>query len=270
MDIRQLEVFCKVSELKSFSRAARALHLTQPTVSGHVQSLERFLNTRLFDRLGREVQPTRAGRLLYEHARRVLKAREEAVQALEGFLGVIHGELLIAASTIPGGTLLPPHIGRFKELYPDVRVSLTVLDSQKVIEGVKEGRYEMGMAGARTKDPRLLFRPFGHDELILVVCRDHPLAARSSISVGALEGIPLIVRESGSGTRAAAEEKLKALGLNLARCRVAAEMGDALAVRNAVKARVGASIVSRLAVEEDLRAGSIKELPIRGFRCIRE
>ena len=149
MDLRQLEIFAKVAELGSFSRAAEALSLTQPTVSEHIRALEHELGLRLLDRLGRGAAVTPAGRLLLSHAHRLLALSREARQAMDGFLGKMSGELLVGASTIPGEYILPPLIGEFKAKFPDISITLLIGDSQAAVDWVGDGRAELGVVGAR-------------------------------------------------------------------------------------------------------------------------
>src|SRR5690349_1725269 len=149
MDLRRLEVFAKVAELGSFSRAAEALFLTQPTISEHVRGLEDELGVQLLDRLGRGATPTRAGQLLLGYARRMLSLSREAHQALERFQGRVSGELVVGGSTIPGEYVLPAIIGRFKAKYPDVSISLLIGSTRQVSDWLEEGRVEVGVVGAR-------------------------------------------------------------------------------------------------------------------------
>jgi DNA-binding transcriptional LysR family regulator len=270
MDIRQLEVFCQVIKSGSFSRAAKALGLSQPTASEHIKILEDELGTRLFDRLGRRVQPTRAGLLLQTHAQRILQEREKAKAAVEEFLGIVRGQLSLGASTIPGGFLLPRLLGGFKTRYPDTTVNIRVLDSGRVAGGVLEGEFQIGFTGARHPGGQLIYRPFARDELLLAVPPDHPLAAKRRIRAEELGGVKLIVREEGSGTRSVAEGRLRELGFEMKPDQVAAVLGNPQAVRTALKAGVGVAIVSRFAVEEDLAGGGLREVEIQGFECARE
>src|SRR5256714_9685194 len=149
MDLRRLEIFAKVAELSSFSRAAEALFLTQPTISEHIRALEDELGVQLLDRLGRGATPTRAGRLLLGYARRMLALSREARQALDQFQGRMSGELVVGGSTIPGEYVLPALIGRFKAKYPDISISLLIGSSRQVSEWLEEGRVEVGVVGAR-------------------------------------------------------------------------------------------------------------------------
>src|SRR2546423_2663186 len=164
MDLRRLEVFAKVAELGSFSRAAEALYLTQPTVAEHVRALEDELGVQLLDRLGRGATPARAGQLLLGYARRILGLAREAQQALDQFQGRMSGELVIGGSTIPREDVLPALIGTFKTKYPHISVSLLIGDSRQVGAGVGQGSAELPGGGARPASrapaaPALVPRP---------------------------------------------------------------------------------------------------------------
>ena len=270
MDIRQLEVFCQVVKSGSFSRAAKALGLSQPTASEHIKILEEELGTRLFDRLGRRVQPTRAGLLLQGHAQRILQERDKAKTAIEEFLGIVRGHLTLGASTIPGGFLLPGMLGSFAERYPETTVNIQVLGSGRVVSGVLEGEFQIGFTGAQVPNSQLIYRFYARDELLLAVPPAHPLAGRKRIRAEELEGVRLIVREEGSGTRSVAEARLRDLGFEMRAGQVAAVLGNPQAVRTALRSGVGVAVVSRFAVREDLASGTLREVEIQGFECSRE
>jgi DNA-binding transcriptional LysR family regulator len=140
MDLWQLKIFCKVVELRSFSKAGSAVHLSQPTVSSHVKDLEAHFGCRLIDRLSKEALATQAGRLLYDHARRMLALKDETETALADFQGKIRGKLTVGGSTIPGGFILPQIIGRFCRSYPEVQVALINGDTETIIQDVREVR----------------------------------------------------------------------------------------------------------------------------------
>jgi DNA-binding transcriptional LysR family regulator len=267
VDLRQLEVFARVVELRSFSRAAEALHLTQSTVSEHVRLLEEEIGARLFDRLGRETLPTRAGELLFGYAQRMLALRVEAVQGLQQFLGQIAGTLTVGASSIPGEYVLPPLIGAFREKFPRVSIALQIADTKGIVEAVLEGRVELGMVGARPDQRALNAVELMPDELVVVVPPRHPWVGRKEVTVEDLKAEPLIVREPGSGSRDAVEKALEAAGLGLDGLQVIAEMGSTSAIKQAVKAGMGVSLMSRRAVDDESRSGllgsvRIKDLPV--------
>ncbi len=269
MDLRQLEIFVKVAELGSFSKAAEALFLTQPTVSEHIRTLEDELGVRLLDRLGRGAAVTKGGALLLSYAQRLLALSREARQAMESFQGRMSGDLLVGASTIPGEYILPGLIGRFKEKFPDIAITLLIGDSQAVTEWVSEGRAEIGVVGARSGHRAVEFRELMPDDIVLIVSSAHPWHGRKQATIEELRGEPLLLRERGSGTRAALERALTEAGTDLAAFRVVGEMGSTQAIKQAVKVGVGVSLVSRRAVEEECRSGSVWCLRIKDLKIAR-
>jgi DNA-binding transcriptional LysR family regulator len=269
MDLRRLEVFVKVAELGSFSRAAETLFLTQPTVSEHIRALEDELGVQLLDRLGRGAVPTRAGILLLGYAQRMLALSREAAQAIAQFQGRVSGELMIGGSTIPGEYVLPALIGAFRAKYPDVSVSLRIGSSGEVQAWVDEGRVEIGVVGARPAARALESRQLMADELVVVVAAAHPWASRPTVSLDDLKTEPMIVRERGSGSREAFERALEGVGLELARFRIVGEIASTQAIKQAVRAGVGVSIVSRRAVEDECRAGLLACLKLRDMSIAR-
>jgi len=269
VDLRQLEIFVKVAELGSFSRAAQSLFLTQPTVSEHIRTLEDELGVRLLDRLGRGAVVTKGGALLLGYAQRMLALSREARQAMESFQGRMSGDLLVGASTIPGEYILPALIGRFKEKFPDIAITLLIGGSQAVTEWVLEGRAEIGVVGARSGHRAIEYRELLPDDIVLIVGATHPWQGRPLVTLDELRAEPLLLREQGSGTRAALESALAAAGTDIGAFRVVGEMGSTQAIKQAVKAGVGVSLVSRRAVEEECRAGSVWCLRVQDLKISR-
>ena len=269
MDIRRLEVFCKVVELKSFTKAAEAALLSQPSVSEHIRVLEETLGEKLIDRLGREVAPTQAGQILFQYARQIIRLRDEAQQAIQEFRGNLSGQLSLGASTIPGAFLLPKSIEAFKLHHPTIQLLLKISGTSTIVEGVMDGTLELGVIGAAWKDPRLESVDLFADELILTVHPDHPWAKRKSVSPDELYQEPFIFRERGSGTRIVMTEALKGAGIDPEKFRQVAEMGSSEAVRQGIKSRIGVSILSSLSIAEDLQLGSLVQVPIEGLRMPR-
>ncbi|HEU5323196.1 MAG TPA: selenium metabolism-associated LysR family transcriptional regulator [Methylomirabilota bacterium] len=270
MDLRRLEIFAKVAELGSFSRAAEALFLTQPTVSEHIRALEEEVGLQLLDRLGRGTTPTRAGQLLLGYARRMLALAREAQQAIDQFQGRMSGELVVGGSTIPGEYVLPELVGAFKTKYPDISIALLVSDSHQINEWVDEGRVEVGVVGARPTQRALEARPLMADELVIVLPAGHAWAGRRTVTLEELRGEHVIVRERGSGTRETLERALAEQGLDLSALRVAGEMGSTQAIKQAVRAGVGISLVSRRAVTDECRTGLLAYATVEGLRMTRE
>ncbi len=263
MDLHRLEVFCKVYELKSFSRGGKACMLSQPTVSEHIRYLETFLDVQLFDRLGRQVVPTRAGEILYDYAQRMLNLRREVTRTLEMYRGKMSGELELGGSTIPGQYILPSLIGKFKQSFADIRIKLVIADTMNITNMVLEGSLELGVVGARMKNNKLEFDRLFDDELVLAISPNHQWSERSSISLDELADAPFIMREQGSGTRMIMLQILEQADFDLQRLNVVAEMGSTDAIRQAIKAEVGVSILSRRAIADELDFRKLLQVPIR-------
>lgn len=269
MDIHRLVVFCKVIELQSFTKAAEAVLLTQPTVSEHIRALEDSLGEKLIDRLGREILPTPAGKVLYQHAREIISLRDKTLQALERFKGNLSGTLHIGASTIPGTYILPRVVGTFKARYPAIQIILQISGSGQVVQKILDGSVEFGMIGAKWDEKRIVLEEVYSDEIVLVVYPGHPWEGRENVPLEELAGMPFVLRERTSGTRMVMSQALEAAGLPLSRLNVVAEMGSTEAVRQSVKAKIGITLISRHAVEENVAMKTLIAVPIEGLRILR-
>ncbi len=269
MEIRKLDAFCKVVELKSFTRAAEAMLLTQPTVSEHVRSLENELGQQLVNRLGREVEATHAGSVLYAYARKIMRMRREAVQALTEFSSHLSGRIYVGCGTIPGTYILPGIIGEFREQYPSIQATLTISSSRIISQRVLAGELEFGVVGARWNQSGLSWCELFSDELTLAVPPAHPWALLKSISVHELPGEPYIMREQESGTRRVFAKILEENGLKESQLKEVAEIGTTAAVKEAVKAGIGVSILSRYAVRDDMACGRLAALSLKEHRMQR-
>lgn len=269
IDIRRLEIFCRVVEQQSFTRAAEATLLAQPTVSEHIRLLEESLGEKLLDRLGRQVLPTPAGDILYRYARRMLRLRDEAVQALADYRGKLSGHLTIGASTIPGAYLLPQLIRRFKEHHPEIRLTLRIAGSGRIRQDLAQGELELAIIGDQGRHPDLTAREIFSDELILAAPPGHPLSRQDSVAPADLCRHPFLMREEGSGTRGVMARALGEAGFDPARLDVVAEMGSSDAIRQGIKAGLGISILSNLALEEDLKNGALARIPLAGVPMTR-
>ncbi|MEI7450963.1 MAG: selenium metabolism-associated LysR family transcriptional regulator [Desulfomonile sp.] len=269
MDIRRLKVFCKVFELKSFTKAAEALSISQPTVSEHIRALEKALGERLIDRLGRAVIPTPAGKVFYRYALSIIQMLEEATQALGQFKGRLAGRLILGASTIPGTYILPRFIGTFKTEHPAIRFTLRISDTAEIVQEVLETNLEAGLVGSKWNDRRLLLEEVFADELVLAVYPEHRWARKRKIALEELVDEPFILREKGSGTRMVMNRIMEDQGLDPSRLPIVAEMGSTEAVRQGIRFRIGVSILSNQAVAEDLRQGTLVLVEINNVRFFR-
>ena len=270
LDLKRLEVFCEILEKKSFSKAAESLYLTQPTLSQHIKLLEDSLGLKLFDRIGKEVIPTKAGTLLYEYAKKIMDIKKQAEEAIEYFSGALKGSLLIGGSTIPGEYILPPLLGKFKERYPEIRVGVKIKDTRGIVEDILEGKVELGVVGAKIERERIDYIRFVKDELILVVYKNHPWSKKRRITLDELKNEPFIIREEGSGTRIATEKMLKEHGLNINNLRIVAEIGSTGGIKQGIKNRIGISILSKIAVKEELEQGIFIKIDIDDIKIYRD
>lgn len=265
IDFRHLETFCRVADLKSFSKAADDLFLTQPTVSGHILSLERSLSLRLFDRTGREVLLTKAGKVFFGYATKILSFRKDLLNALSEFSQGIRGELSLGASTIPGEYLLPKLMGDFKKDHPHLNISLKIADTKEIVQYVLQGNIEFGMTGAKLDHPSLHYEKYEEDEVIVVSPSDHPLTRKKEVDLEKLLKEPWIIREEGSGTQMAVEKSLRKKGKSLKLFNVVMEMGSTSSLKEGIKAQLGLAFISQRAVEEELNQGVFSRINIEGI-----
>jgi len=268
IEFRHLESFCRVADLKSFSKAADDLFLTQPTVSGHILSLEQSLFLRLFDRASREVRLTKSGEVFQEYASKILSLRKDLLNALSEFSQGIRGELSLGASTIPGEYLLPRLIGDFKKEHPSFLISLKIADTKEVIQYVLQDHVEFGIIGAKLSHPSLHYEKYEEDEIIVVGPSDHPLTRKKRVNVDELLKEPWIIREEGSGTRIAVEKALRRKGKSLKQFNVVIEMGSTSSVKEGVKAKLGLAFISGRATEGEVRQGAFSRIDVEGLEPI--
>jgi DNA-binding transcriptional LysR family regulator len=269
MDLWQLNIFCKVVELKSFSKAGEAVYLSQPTVSSHIKSLEGHFGCPLIDRLGKEAVPTKAGELLYDYARRLIALRDETETALTEFQGKIRGHLDIGGSTIPGEFILPRIIGTFSKDYPEVTISLIIGDTEKIISDILLGEVEFGIVGAKTGDRRISQKKLIEDEMRLIIPSNHRWEKKQRINLKMLAEEPFILRERGSGTLKSIQLSLSMAGARTEDLKMIARMGSTKAVIQGIKSKAGVSILSTIAVKEELEQGTLKALDIEGLELKR-
>jgi DNA-binding transcriptional LysR family regulator len=269
MDTRQLAAFCEVVERRSFSDAAARLGVTQPAVSQQVRALEQRLGTQLLDRSGRRVEPTEAGLRLYRGAQRLLALEEQLLEELGEPEGPLRGTLQIGASTGPAAIVLPLLLCEFQRDNPEVRVELSVFDTQSIVELVADRRLELGIVGAARRHRSVVFEPFFLDEVILVTPPGHPFAGKT-IGLDDLSKGPLIVMQPGAGVRQMVEDELRKNGRKLRDLEAPLELGLQESVRSAVQAGYGVSFISRRAVESDLASGTLAEARVRGLDLARE
>jgi DNA-binding transcriptional LysR family regulator len=270
MNIEYLKTFREIVRLGSFSEVAKRLSITQPAVSFQVQKLEQQLGVRLIDRTQRAVTPTAAGKRLLRFAESVETERKKLLEDLDEMRDEITGDLLIAASTIPGEYLLPPILSNFKKLHPAVRVQVDISDSMTVINGIRQSAYEVGFCGVAPEGKDLEFFKIAEDEIVLIMAPEHPFAEKEEISPLELEGEALIFREGTSGTQRSLENALARAGLDIRKWEPELVLGTTQAVVAAVASGAGIAFVSNLAIKQSLALGLVRQVNVKGLELSRD
>ena len=259
MDMKQLEAFVYVVETCSFSKAGELLHLTQPTISSHILSLERELNIKLIVRTTKETYPSEAGKLLYNYAKEILIMRENAVQAIRMFSQEMRGTITVAASTIPGQYYLPKILQSFREKYPDIKFNIQMTDSTDVVDRITTRTAEVGFSGTEIDAPKCIYREFADDKLVVITPNEERFRqyVGKGFPIRQLRQEPFISRESGSGTRRETEAFLKELGIQAADLKTAVEVRSTESIIKMVSEGMGVAVLSKSACEDYQQFGKV-------------
>jgi len=270
--LEQLRIFVAVAERQHVTRAAEALNLAQSAASAAIASLESRHRTKLFDRVGRNIELTEQGRAFLDAARAVLARVAAAELMLAEFGGLRRGSLSVCASQTIAGYWVPRHLADYRRVHPGIELRLTVGNTAQVAAAVHEGTVELGLVEGAVTDPALLSEVVARDQLVLVVAADHPWAGRARAELAELADIEWVLREPGSGTRSVFEAELARAGMMFT-LRVALELPSNEAVRAAVEAGAGATVISASVVAPSLEAGLLHrvqlDLPDRAFVALR-
>jgi DNA-binding transcriptional LysR family regulator len=266
MDFKQIEAFVNVAKYKSFSKAAEAIYLSQPTVSAHIASLEQELNVTLFDRAGKEVRITKAGAVFLEYAINLINIRNTAVSSLADFDTKVSGKLHIASSTTPCRFLLPNLVKSFYDIYPEVEFDIKEDSTKNVVEALLSGMSDIGIVGEVLEDPRLSFKKIDDDSLVLV---SNMKDLKQDLKIEEIFKYKFIMREKGSATRNIFEKALKSAGYIPEKLNVFAEVSSLEAVIQFVKNGIGLSVVSALACQDLINAGLIRKHSVEGLTISR-
>jgi DNA-binding transcriptional LysR family regulator len=270
MNLEYLRTYIEVIKAGSFSEVAKKLSISQPAVSFQIQKLEQELGVRLVDRRQKKLMMTEAGKRLLVFAELFDKEHQTLMRDFEHLREELTGNLVIAASTMPGDFILPPILGDFKKLHPAVDIQVEVTDSARVIEAVKSGEYDIGFCGIFPEDRDLEADKIAEDEIVLIVFTEHPFARRKVVSFAEVSAEPLIFREPTSGTQRSLEALLSGAGFDLSRCKPALVFGTTEAVITAVEAKSGIAFVSNLAIKKSVSLGLVKEVRIEGVTLKRD
>jgi DNA-binding transcriptional LysR family regulator len=272
LDLRQLETFIEVANLKSFSRAAEKLYITQPTVTNHIQNLEKELGTLLINRSGKNISLTEAGSLLYKYAINIVNSCEMAKFDLASYKGRIQGHLCIYSSSVPRKYILPDIIKNFLQQYPDVSFTLADNDSKAVVKSILEGDTDFGIVGARYPSNNLNYIELIEDRLLLIAPNKffYPKPNYSYLTLEEILKEKFLLREEGSGTRDLLENELKKNEIQMEDLNIIAYIEDSETIKELVSLGVGISFLSERAVIDDIKLGKYKVYYIDGINLSRK
>lgn len=264
MNLKQLEAFVEVAESGSFSKAAKELFLTQPTISAHISSLEKELDVRLFVRNTKEVSLSEDGQLLYKYARQMIDLENRIEEEFGKDREIGKKCITIAASTIPAQYLLPKVLARFSEKYPKEQLKIMETDSSKVVEQVAEHRVDVGFTGTVLEKKHCRYIPFYKDDLVVITpnTEKYRILGGNKGDISWIQNEGIIMREEGSGTRKEAEKQLKNIGIDPWELNIVASIENQETIKKSVGRGMGISILSRLATEEEVEEGRILAFPI--------
>lgn len=260
MNLKQLEAFVQVAEGGSFSKAAKQLFLTQPTISAHISSLEKELNARLFVRNTKEVKLSDDGKELYRYARQMIDLQNKIEERFETGKSESKHLITIAASTIPAQYLLPEILMKFNERYPKEQVKLLETDSSQVVTKIIDHMVDVGFTGTVLEKKHCKYIPFYKDELVVITpnTEKYQVLHQNIEDISWISGECLIMREEGSGTRKEAGKQLRNAGINLDKLKIIASIENQETIKKSVKQGMGISIISRLAAEEETKSGDLR------------
>lgn len=258
MNFHQLHIFYTISERGSFSAAALTLHMTQPAVTMQIQALEDYFGAKLFDRSTKKIMLSEAGRTLMPFALRSMQLMRETDQAMSAFTHMLEGRLQLGASLTIGEYVLPRLLGPFGREYPNISIMMKVMNTTQIMEEINKHQLNFGLIEAPVSHPDMVIEPVMGDELKLIVPQGHPLADQTEVTLSDALGYPFVLREQGSGTRRVMEEQLLAKGLDPGAMRIVMELGSTGAVKSAVEAGLGITIISTSSVKHEVALGLLK------------
>ena len=264
--IQQLEAIISLVEEGSFSRAAKRMLLTQPALTKNIKNAEDCLGSKLVNRSSAGISLTPEGKILYHYAKRVVKLRDEAKEKIQALVKDTGGNIYLSASTIPATYILPRALSDFNKTNADIHIYIKTSDSEEAMNMVLDNEVELGFIGKKPLNKKLTVETLWKDRLALIVSKDHAWCKKKSITLPELLTEPFVVREKGSATRELFESYLrKSKSISLAQFNICGELGSSEAVKEAVIAGWGASVISIHAVSRELSQGLLFEVPIQGL-----
>lgn len=267
LNLHQLATFQAVAKHRSYVRAAEELHFSQPAVSAQIRHLEESLGVKLFDQIGRKTHLTQAGEELYLYSQKIFSVIDETMDVMEALRSPYYGRLSVGADTTVGSYVIPGLLGKFRQIYPQVEILLQVLNRASLLEAIFNNRVELAVMGSVPDDAPVEIEPFAFNPLVLVAAPTHRLAGLKNVPIEELGREHFLLREQGSGTRAALEKALEDAGLPL---QVSMQVGNNSAIKQGVAAGLGIALISRVAIDMELETNRLVILDVEGFPIIRQ
>ncbi|MCM3171230.1 MULTISPECIES: selenium metabolism-associated LysR family transcriptional regulator [Paenibacillus] len=270
MNFHQLHIFYTVAEKGSFSAAAQALHMTQPAVTMQIQSLEDYFGTKLLHRSTKKIELSEAGMTLLPHAKRSVELVRHTDEAMSAFTQKLQGRLQLGASLTIGEYVLPRMLGPFARQYPDISIVMKVMNTTQIMDEILKHQLNFGLIEAPIHHPDMIVEPVMRDELKLIVPAGHALAQRGEVELEEVMSYPFVLREKGSGTRQVMEDQLQKRKIDPQDMNVVMELGSTGAVKSAVEAGVGITMLSPSSVQHEIALGLVHIVDIRGLEFKRQ
>lgn len=252
-----LVIFKAVADKRSFSQAAKSLHISQPAISLQIQSLEESLGTRLFDRNNKRVVLTQSGKIFYKFATQILELYGQAQKDIAELTGLVKGKIKIGASLTIGEYLLPKIAGHFIKEHPEVNISISIANTEEIMGHLLTNTLDIGLVEGSIKHSDFIQEKFMDDELVVIAPFDHPWSKKDFISMDNLLSQPFISREAGSGTRQIIEKRLAEYNIDIEDLPIYMELGSTQAIKEAVEVGLGVSIISKWAIKKDLKYNNL-------------
>lgn len=265
MTLEQLRILLAVAEHMHFTRAAEALYITQPAVSAAIQSLEAEYGVKLFHRVGRRVEITEAGKLLYSEAQKILEQVTIAERNLRELNNLQQGELHLGASLTIGNYWLPDKISLFQQQYPKIQVNCTLANAEEITEGTASGRFDLGLISGQVKSvlqDSLVQEVVGHDRLRIVVGQSHAWFDRAAVRVEELLKTAWVVRERGSGAQQVFEQALQSWGIHYSQLNIMLVLSSSEMVKAIVERGSGTAAIPELMVHKELQLKTLKAIQV--------
>lgn len=267
LNLHQLATFQAVAKHSSYVRAAEELHFSQPAVSAQIRQLEESLGVKLFDQIGRKTHLTRAGEELYDYSLKIFAVIDETLDTMDSLRSPHTGRLSVGADTTVGTYVIPGLLGKFHQIYPDVAITLDVVNRASLVDALVNNRVDMAVMGRVPDDVSVDIEPFAPNELVLVAAPFHRLAGRTQIPFSELAQEHFLLREVGSGTRAALENIFQAADMPLL---ISMQVGNNSAIKQGVAAGLGIALISRVALDMELETNRLTILDVEGFPIMRQ